>query len=329
MEEEKGHIDIDSLIAKELSGEISVSEKFALDRWIALSDENKTYVAEMHEVWSFVPNDPIWQPATEDTELAWKKVKAKTKTSKEPRIIKLPRMLAFAASFALVISVAWWFSRESTTDINYILAQTEATSETISLADGSVVELMPYSSLSYPEAFEGTIRNVSLEGAAEFIVESDKAHPFIIESGQSVIEVLGTQFFVSQASDSVFVEVTEGIVELYAIEEMDKAKKQSVKIHKNESAFKAKAEPIVVKKALDYHLHDLFFEATAVSEVLTELESLYGVSIEIENEEFLSCTYSAKLSQVNLYDVLEMLSLIFDIEVIQTESQILISGQGC
>ena len=73
----------------------------------------------------------------------------------------------------------------------------------------------------------------------------------------------------------------------------------------------------------------MYFESTDVSDVIEEIEGLYGVSLEIENPVFLRCKYSAKLSQVNLYEVLEMLSLIFDIEIIQSDKSILISGQGC
>ena len=327
MKEQNEHIDIDALIAKELSGEISISEKQQLKSWESENESNAAYSEEMREVWSFVPDEPIWQPNAQETNSAWAKVQKQTQQT--PKVIRLPRMLAFAASLALIISLTWWFTKDSSTNPEFLIAQTDEFPETVLLADGSTVKLMPYSKLRYPEIFEGVDRGVSLNGAAEFNVESDKTHPFKIQSGNSVIEVLGTSFYVSQEHDSVFVEVTEGVVELYAKTESNKPEKESVKIHKDESAFNTSIKPVVLKQAQDYHLHDLYFEATPLADVISQLEETYGQSIEVENQELLKCAYSAKLSQVNLYEVLEMLSLIFDVEIIESDNQILITGQGC
>lgn len=67
----------------------------------------------------------------------------------------------------------------------------------MSLPDGTKVWLNTASKLSYPVAFNGTERNVSLEGEAYFEVAHDAAKPFKIKAQDTQIEVTGTEFNVS------------------------------------------------------------------------------------------------------------------------------------
>jgi ferric-dicitrate binding protein FerR (iron transport regulator) len=62
------------------------------------------------------------------------------------------------------------------------------------LPDSTLVYLNKNSRLSYPDEFAGTERVVVLEGEAFFDVSKDKAHPFIIYSGNTCTEIAGTSF---------------------------------------------------------------------------------------------------------------------------------------
>lgn len=64
----------------------------------------------------------------------------------------------------------------------------------ITLADGTHVWLNAASSLTYPVAFDGEKRVVSLQGEAYFEVSEDKSKPFIVNTAKQRIEVLGTSF---------------------------------------------------------------------------------------------------------------------------------------
>jgi len=65
---------------------------------------------------------------------------------------------------------------------------------TMQLVDGTKVQLNSGASLTYPTHFEGNSRIVSLEGEAYFDVTHDSSKPFIVQTKQTQVKVLGTQF---------------------------------------------------------------------------------------------------------------------------------------
>lgn len=68
----------------------------------------------------------------------------------------------------------------------------------IVLADGSKVWLNAKSSISFPTAFDGTERKVTIEGECFFEITKDKTRPFVIDvDGRQRIVVTGTQFNVN------------------------------------------------------------------------------------------------------------------------------------
>lgn len=71
----------------------------------------------------------------------------------------------------------------------------------VTLSDGSKVWLNSKSSLTYPVQFGKENREVTLEGEGYFDVAKDKDRPFIVRSHSGNIEVLGTEFNVSDYPD--------------------------------------------------------------------------------------------------------------------------------
>lgn len=62
------------------------------------------------------------------------------------------------------------------------------------LPDGSAVWLNAASSITYPTAFYGDAREVSIRGEAYFEIARNARQPFIVHSGSERVEVLGTRF---------------------------------------------------------------------------------------------------------------------------------------
>lgn len=86
----------------------------------------------------------------------------------------------------------------------------------MTLADGSRVWLNAGSSVTYPVAFSGSERRVSVQGEAYFEVRRNVAMPFKVAKGDIEITVLGTHFNVNAYDDQGAVQVTllEGSVEV-------------------------------------------------------------------------------------------------------------------
>jgi len=76
------------------------------------------------------------------------------------------------------------------------------------LADGTSVLLNAASGITFPNAFTGNERTVSLYGEAYFKVKHDPAHPFIVKAGSSTVKVLGTNFNIRAYNDDAQTKVT-------------------------------------------------------------------------------------------------------------------------
>jgi transmembrane sensor len=87
----------------------------------------------------------------------------------------------------------------------------------IILPDGTQVWLNAASGIKFPSSFQSTAtRTVKLIGEAYFEVAKDKSKPFIVETDQQKIEVLGTHFNVNSYSDEQMTRTTllEGSIRL-------------------------------------------------------------------------------------------------------------------
>ena len=86
----------------------------------------------------------------------------------------------------------------------------------ITLSDGSQVWLNAGSSVTYPVAFVGSDRKVSINGEAYFEVAHDATKPFVVSKGEINVQVLGTHFNVNAYDDEPTVRVTllEGSVKV-------------------------------------------------------------------------------------------------------------------
>ncbi|MDR3625812.1 MAG: FecR domain-containing protein [Ignavibacteriaceae bacterium] len=84
----------------------------------------------------------------------------------------------------------------------------------ITFLDGTKITLNADSKLKYPESFEGSKREVYLEGEAYFEVAHDTSRPFIVHCKNIATTVLGTKFDVSayENDKKIAVSLVEGKV---------------------------------------------------------------------------------------------------------------------
>jgi ferric-dicitrate binding protein FerR (iron transport regulator) len=129
------------------------------------------------------------------------------------------RWTAAAASVLLVIGLAWLFTKQKTMGAATVaktkqVFNSTAQKMTLTLSDGSTVELLPNSTLSYPENFTSSKREVTVSGEANFDIAKDAARPFSVYSHSISITVLGTRFTVSayEANTAAKVILHEGRV---------------------------------------------------------------------------------------------------------------------
>jgi transmembrane sensor len=78
----------------------------------------------------------------------------------------------------------------------------------VMLPDGSNVWLNSVSTITFPTAFTGNARNVTITGEVYFEVAKNKARPFLVHAPGQTVQVLGTHFNINAYADENAVKTT-------------------------------------------------------------------------------------------------------------------------
>lgn len=206
----------------------------------------------------------------------------------------------------------------ATTDPDKINTLSTASGETFSvrLPEGTIVWLNAGSSLRYHAAlFNKGRRWVELKGEGYFEVAKDAAHPFVVQSENQEVEVLGTKFNISSYNNDLKVTTTlvEGSVKV------KNARTQKL-LAPGEQALNSYNDLTVsktdVRIACAWKDGYFRFNETSMAEITKQLERWYNVKIELgEGLEKLRLT--GKISRNN--DISQVLSLIQETNHIRFE----------
>lgn len=131
-------------------------------------------------------------------------------TRKERRIRPIHIWQATAAVFFIIAASSVYLSTIGKDAEPNLLQQYIPTAEmrTLTLPDGTNVQLNSQSTLLYPQEFTGKDRSVFLIGEANFKVKPDKKHPFIVKSNDFQVTALGTEFNVAAYPENPIVAAT-------------------------------------------------------------------------------------------------------------------------
>ena len=168
----------------------------------------------------------------------------------------------------------------------------------IKLPDGTLVTLNAGSVLTYPKAFEDSIREVNLTGEAFFNVVPNPRSPFVIHTGDVTTKVLGTSFNVRAypENEEVQVAVVEGKVKVNA-NTITEAENNSVCLTKSEMVtFQKQEKELIVsqydeKEQIGWKDGILYFEKSDFLTTVKKLERWYGVKIQIAESKKMDPTW--------------------------------------
>jgi transmembrane sensor len=204
------------------------------------------------------------------------------------------------------------------------------------LEDGTEVWLNANSVLKYEKNFaDQAIREVYLEGEAFFDVTHDEKRPFIVRTSGLAIRVLGTTFNVRSYAEDHVVETTlvDGKVTIASGSE---DRMEPVTLLPNQQAlFSKNSKTMALEAAVNTENYIawrngwMIFDDKPFRYIKETLERWYDVSIVMEDENSLSCSFSAKFQDKTLQEVLEIFKMTESISYRIVGNQVFIDGRLC
>lgn len=269
------------LIAKDLSGELSSQEHEHLN---AKLKEETDLMGQLGVLWG----DAKYAQELEsiDTSKAWDKVKGRMQENEPYKraVIGLSwkRVMSVAAVLMVMLS-SYFIIKMMVPQVKVNSVYASHSVEKVKLNDGSVVDLNVGSTLEFPAFFEGETRTVKLSGEAFFDVVEDASKPFVIQTSQLQIKVLGTSFNVktNALNGNEAVTVSTGKVEVVHED------KKVILIKGEVADFDAKANRLVKKTNRDVNYKAwktkvIEFNNTPLVDILSTIENVYNISITID-----------------------------------------------
>ena len=215
----------------------------------------------------------------------------------------------------ITVTAYWQGSRQIQSNFSDIVVEAPLGSKTkLTLPDGSTVWLNAGSKMVYSQGFGVSDRRLAFQGEGYFEVEKNDEMPFLVQTHDVNVTVVGTKFnFRNYPEDEeAVVELLEGKVALE-----NQLKEESVRyLSPNEKMVlhKATGEMDItsakVKEATLWTENILLFDEDLLPDIVRELERSYHVQIEIENEDLKQTRFYGQFNQLeqNIYEVLDMLS---------------------
>jgi ferric-dicitrate binding protein FerR (iron transport regulator) len=326
--------DYENLLARYFAGEASAEERAALTAWRTASLENEAAFTALEKVWNETGVEP--RPVIPNIDRAWQELEAKLglpQAQARGRILEMKKperrasfehllawrsrsgMLAAAAVLLLTFSALLYKSWRDSPALQTVITA-NAEQRKVELSDGSLVTLNSGSTLEYPKTFSGSAREVKLAGEAFFEAAHDAAHPFLVNTANAQIKVLGTKFGIWSRAEETRVIVREGRVALRGNE----AQSASVELTANQMSICRKQEApetpraIEAQYALGWLEGRIVFDQASLAEVVAELQRVYNVEIVLAKPSLAQNTITGSFNRKPVESVLASICLTLNLQ---------------
>ncbi len=176
----------------------------------------------------------------------------------------------------------------------------------LQLADGTKVWLNSETTLRYPVQFAGNERKVELTGEAFFEVTKNEKVPFLVESGDQTVRVLGTEFNISSYNENplIYTTLVKGSVEVY----LKNKPGDGEILAPNEQSSTNTVEALISKRKVDPYQFIAWkegrfvFEDQKLGEIMNTLSKWYNVEVVFAREDLKSIRFTGDLPRYSSFD---------------------------
>jgi transmembrane sensor len=321
------------LIINFFEGKCDARDRAIVQAWLKENPAKLREYIGVEEWESFQPADVL---SPDISHKLWKNIA--NNTASPTMHFSYFRWTAVAASVLLVVGLCWQFIAKKQ-NANIPDAAAVATTKNIvnatpqkkpvMLADGSAVELLPGSTLSYSQSFNSLKREVVLKGEATFDIAKDVAKPFTVYNNSVLITVLGTRFTVNSYDSNT---VTKVILQEGRI--MVKIADSSSADNKKEYYLSPGDVFIYSRSARILHLEkdkedDYVFSNYPLDVVFDQLQIIYNTKIIYNKAALGNRTFIGKIDKKDsLYHILKSIVLLDNFDLHKQGDSFIISNQA-
>ncbi len=307
--------DIPLIIARILLKVAKKDEINSLSRWEKISPLRVSFLSNLKAFWEL----PVEEKSSDRLDMARERILTRVKSTEVDESngrSLIYYLLRVAAIFVFVLSIAGLsIYIASETNLFYKSKWVEISTDAgqrskVSLPDGSLVWLNAGTVIKYcPNKNE---RKVSLTGEAYFEVNHSQDYPFVVETEDTKIKVLGTKFNVSHYPGTKITEASllSGKI-IMSLDKNDKViniRPGEKVTYNSESQALDKTESIVQNDIL-WKQGVLVFENESFNDLIIKLERYYAVTFSYNRATFENIHYTGTINNLNINRVLEFINL--------------------
>ncbi|MFT4759825.1 MAG: transmembrane sensor [Paraglaciecola sp.] len=327
------------LIYKNLKGELTSNEQKLYTQWLNERTENQNFANEIARNLQMSKRYQLDVKVDIKTEFEplIQRIRAhKAQENQGGKVIQMKssrrRWLSIAAAAALLIAVGLWWRIQSFGGEEMVAFSTAAgEKKSVTLADGTLAYLNENSRLSYPLTFENKTRTVKFLGEAYFEVAKNPSKPFIIETTNVKVEVLGTAFNLRAypEEDKADLLVAEGKVRFSVVN----SEKSVTLIANQKGVFDSgNVEKIENSKSNAYAWKSgiLSYKDTPLEVVLKDLERLFDVKTDLQNKQLKNCQLTGRFPNAQPKAILAYTAASLKMELVEIKkNEFQLKGGNC
>lgn len=283
------------LLHKFFAGTATLEEKEAIMHWMESDPGNKQFLLKERKLYNAVllhgEDKQVQQQAGRQQYFLHRGI---------------ARFLRVAAMIVVAFGLGYFWQSEKTE--GSIAMQTISVPAgqcvNVTLPDGSNIWLNAQTTIQYPVSFNKGNRQVKLDGEAYFDVAKDSKRPFIVNTKECSVEVLGTKFNIDAYSsrDKFETVLMEGSVKVSMLDDPT----QAVSLKPNNKVYRSNGK-LLTQKVSNYERYRwkeglICFVDEPFKVVMEDFEKFYGLTIVVNNQKVTQYLYTGKFKQTDGVD---------------------------
>lgn len=283
------------LLHKFFAGAATLEEKEAIMHWMESDPGNKQFLLKERKLYNAVL-------------LHGEDKQVQQQAGRQQYFLRLgiARFLRVAAMIVVAFGLGYFWQSEKTE--GPIAMQTISVPAgqcvNVTLPDGSNIWLNAQTTIQYPVSFNKENRQVKLDGEAYFDVAKDSKRPFIVNTKECSVEVLGTKFNIDAYSsrDKFETVLMEGSVKVSMLDDPT----QAVSLKPNNKVYRSNGK-LLTQKVSNYERYRwkeglICFVDEPFKVVMEDFEKFYGLTIVVNNQKVTQYLYTGKFKQTDGVD---------------------------